>query len=216
MPEHWWIKTFWIIVMTGFLAFINACSKTPQHSALPSGTSVLAFGDSVTFGTGAAPHESYPTRLTARSGWKIHNAGIPGDTADYARARIAEAMEESQPKLVIIEIGGNDFLRQRAEAAVKEDIRAMIRAVRQYGATPVLVAVPRLSTLPPLAKLGDSPIYAELATEEKVLLVENVFSDILSDNRLKTDPIHPNGRGYQKLADGIAAALVKSGLLAKP
>jgi len=67
-----------------------------------------------------------------------------------------------------------------------------------------------------LAKPGDSPIYAELANEEGVLLVEQVFSDILSDNRLKTDPIHPNGAGYQKLADGIAETLVKSGLLAKP
>lgn len=37
-----------------------------------------------------------------------------------------------------------------------------------------------------------------------------------SDNRLKTDPIHSNGAGYQKLADGIAEALIKFGLLAKP
>ncbi len=67
-----------------------------------------------------------------------------------------------------------------------------------------------------LSRPGDSPIYAELANEEGVLLVEGVFSDILSDNRLKTDPIHPNAAGYLQLADGIAKTLVKSGLLAKP
>ncbi|OQA33813.1 MAG: Acyl-CoA thioesterase I precursor [Betaproteobacteria bacterium ADurb.Bin341] len=202
--------------MSCVLVPMAGCGKTPQHSALPSGTSVLAFGNSVTYGTGAQSNENYPLKLAARTGWKIHNAGIPGDTADLAKSRIADAIEESKPALVIVEIGGNDFLRQRPEAEVKEDIRAILKSVRQSGAIPVLVAVPRLSMLAVLAKPGDSPIYAELANEEGVLLVEQVFSDILSNNRLKTDPIHPNGAGYQKLADGIAETLVKSGLLAKP
>ena len=197
-------------------AHLPACSGTPQHAPLPPGTSVLAFGDSVTYGTGAAPSENYPLKLAARTGWNIHNAGIPGDTADLAKLRITEAIEASKPALVIVEIGGNDFLRQRPESAVKEDIRAILKAVRQSGALPVLVAVPRLSMLAVLSRPGDSPIYAELANEEGVLLVEGVFSDILSDNRLKTDPIHPNAAGYLQLADGIAKTLVKSGLLAKP
>ena len=199
-----------------FMSFVFGCGKAPQYSALPAGTSVLAFGDSVTFGTGAAPHENYPIKLAARTGWKIHNAGIPGDTADLARLRIADAIEESQPKLVIVEIGGNDFLRQRPESAVKEDIRAILKTVRQAGITPVLVSVPKFSAIGAITSLQDSPIYAELAAEEKVLLVDEVFSDILSKPRLKTDPIHPNGAGYQKLADGIAETLIDSGLLAKP
>lgn len=204
------------ILMAFVCAYLAACSGTPQYAPLPPGTSVLAFGNSVTYGTGAAPHDNYPLKLAARTGWAIHNAGIPGDTADRAQSRIAAAIEESKPALVIVEIGGNDFLRQRPESAVKEDIRAILKTVRQSGALPVLVAVPRLSMLAALSRPGDSPIYAELAAEEQVLLVEDVFSDVLSDNRLKTDPIHPNGAGYQKLADGIAEALVQSGLLAKP
>lgn len=204
---------FGAIFMTMVLTQIAGCKRAPEYSALPVGTSVLAFGDSVTYGTGAAPHENYPLKLAALSGWKIHNAGIPGDTADLAKTRIADAIEESQPKLVIVEIGGNDFLRQRPELAVKEDIRSILASVRKSGATPVLVAVPKFSLLTAVSHLKDSPIYAELASEEKVLLIDKVFSDILSDARLKTDPIHPNGAGYQKMAEGIANALVKSGLL---
>lgn len=204
------------ILIMSFVLLSAGCGKSPSsHSALPPGASVLAFGDSVTYGTGAAPNENYPLQLAQLSGWKIHNAGIPGDTADAAKSRIEAAIEESKPALVIVEIGGNDFLRQRPESAVKEDIRAILKAVRQSGATPVLVAVPKFSVLTPVSRLQDSPIYAELAAEEKVLLIDMVFADILSDSRLKTDPIHPNGAGYRKLADGIAEALIKSGLLAK-
>lgn len=205
-----------ILLAILFASLLAACGGSPKLAPLPPGTSVLAFGDSVTFGTGAGPGEDYPRQLATISGWNISNAGIPGETADAAKTRIGAALEESKPALVLIEIGGNDFLRRRPEAAVKEDIRAIIVAVRQAGATPVLIAVPRAGLLGAVAgKLDDSDIYSELAKEERVPLVRSVFSDVLSDSALRSDPIHPNASGYRKLAEGIAAALVKTGLLVK-
>jgi acyl-CoA hydrolase len=115
-----------------------------------------------------------------------------------------------------VELGGNDFLRRRSDSAIKEDLRFILSAVRQSGAVPVLVSVPRFSVLGvAVGALPDSEIYAELAKEEKVPLVKRVFADVLSDPALKSDQIHPNAEGYRKLAEGVSKALVKEGLLAR-
>jgi acyl-CoA thioesterase-1 len=206
------VNLLFAVLMSLLLA---ACrSEMPKHAPLPAGTVVLAFGDSVTFGTGATTGEDYPTRLAARSGWKVVNGGVPGDTAAAARSRIDALLQENKPALVIVELGGNDFLRRRAEGQVKEDLRAIVRTVKGAGAIPVLVSVPELSL--GVLGLSDSPIYAALAEEEKIWLVNKVFSEVLSSEALRSDRIHPNGQGYQALADGIARSLAKAGLLTGP
>jgi len=200
----------------GCLAFallLAACGETTKLSAIPPGSKVLAFGDSVTFGTGAAPGEDWPSRLAAMTRWSVINAGIPGDTAEAARDRIEALLEEHQPALVIIEIGGNDFLRRRPPSAVKEDLRHIVGAAKGARAVVVLVAVPEPSLLGVVArKPSDSPIYEELGEEEKVPVIGDVFSDILSRAELRADAIHPNARGYQKMAEGFFEQLKDVGL----
>lgn len=192
---------------------LNACGKSKKLPFIPAGKAVLAFGDSVTFGTGATPGEDWPTLLARQTGWLIENAGIPGDTAEAGKRRFASLLELHKPTLVIIEIGGNDFLRRRAPKAVKEDLRSMIHAARQEGAQVVLIAVPELSLLGALTRApADSPIYEELGDEEKIPVIGQVFSEILSHPELCADQIHPNAKGYQHMAEGFYKALVKIGL----
>lgn len=192
---------------------LAACGKQQRLTVIPPGSRVLAFGDSVTYGTGASPGEDWPTLLAQRTGWQIANAGIPGDTAEAAKTRLPAALGEHAPALVIIELGGNDFLRRRSDKAVKEDLRQMIEMVRRAGAQAVLVAVPEFSLLGVVARRpSDSPIYRELGKEEQVPVIEDVFSDILGRPELCADQIHPNAQGYQAMAAGIHAALQKTGL----
>lgn len=199
------------------ILLLAGCHDAPRLAALPAGSQVLAFGNSITFGSGAGPGEDYPSRLAASSGWEVHNAGVPGDTAENAGQRIRQVLAETRPVLVIVEIGGNDFLRRRPEAAVKEDLRALITTIRAAGVQVVLVAVPKLSLIGAVTgKLPDAAIYAELASEQKLPLVDSVLASILSDPALKADPIHPNATGYRKLAEGIADRLIRAGLLNKP
>ncbi len=198
------------------LALSLACSRTPEFAPLPRGSAVLALGDSVTYGVGAGSGEDYPTRLAEISGWSIQNHGVSGDTSSGARARLEDALAETNPKLVIVEIGGNDFLRRQPTGSVKENIRAILRRVKTAGIPAVLVAVPAFSPLgAAVGRLPDADLYAELAKEEKVPLVPAVFARVLSDPTLKADTIHPNAAGYRQLAEGIAAELTKTGLLAK-
>jgi acyl-CoA thioesterase I len=195
------------------LLVISACSRTPKLSPVPTGSVVVAFGDSVTYGTGASGGEDWPTLLAGMTGWRVVNAGIPGDTAELGKGRIKPLLEEHKPAMVIVEIGGNDFLRARSQKLVKEDIRQIIGAIRQSGATVVLVAVPEFSVLSAVAQRpSDAAIYTELSKEEKIPIIADVFSNTLAQSELRADTIHPNAKGYRHMATGILADLEKKGL----
>lgn len=197
-------------------AVLGGCGKKSKLPAIAPGKTVLAFGDSVTFGTGAASGEDWPTLLAGRTGWQIVNAGIPGDTAEAGKGRLQALLDEHRPALVIVEIGGNDFLRRRSPKAVKDDLRSIVQTARRAGAQVVLVAVPELSLLGVVARRpADSPIYRELGEEEQVPVIADVFAQILGRPELCADQIHPNARGYREMADGIEAALNTLGLDAR-
>lgn len=204
--QHW--------LLLALLVFVAGCGEDSRYPALPPGSVVLAFGDSVTRGTGANRGEDFPALLASHSGWQVVNAGVPGDTAAAAKERIGDLLRQHNPVMVIVELGGNDFLRKRPDDQVEADLRQILRAVQDHGAIAVLVAVPRLSLLrASVGALKDAPLYARLAEEEGVLLVPDVFSDVLSQDSLRADTIHPNKAGYEVFAEELAAALRRAGLL---
>jgi acyl-CoA thioesterase I len=195
---------------------LAGCKPEPRPATLPPGNLVLALGDSITFGTGAAAGQDWPQGLAGLTGWQIVNAGIPGDTAQDARSRLGALLDEHRPALVIVELGGNDFLRRRPPAAVKDDLRDLVRQAKASGAAVVLMAVPELSLLAAVAsRLSDAPLYADLAEEEGVVLVSDVISKVLSDKALKADAIHPNAQGYRQLAHDLHRQLQQRGLAAQ-
>lgn len=202
----------WIIVMI-ILAVTGCGKKTLKHDVLPHDATVLAFGDSVTYGYGASKGADYPTQLAALTGWKVINAGVSGERANQAKQRIADTLQTYQPKLVIVEIGGNDFLQRRSEKEIKEDIRSIIETIKEQNIPVVLVGVPNLSLMAVIAnRPSDATLYEELAEEENITLIPDVFSNVLRDASLKSDQIHPNAKGYKQLAEGIAERLKEVGL----
>ncbi|HET7765340.1 MAG TPA: GDSL-type esterase/lipase family protein [Burkholderiales bacterium] len=189
------------------LALLAACGGgQPRLARLAPDAVVLAFGDSLTSGTGANPGESYPARLEALIGRKVVSSGVPGETSAEGLARLAGVIEESKPQLVILCEGGNDFLRKLGEAQAAENLRAMIRVVKTHGAQVVLIAVPKPGLLPSPAEF-----YASVAKEFAVPNEESALRKILTDNALKSDLVHPNAAGYARLAEAVAALLRKSG-----
>ena len=86
-----------------------ACGKSKKLPAIPAGKTVLAFGDSVTYGTGADRGEDWPSLLAGLTGWQVVNAGVSGDTAAAGTARIQALLDEHKPKLVISKSGETIF-----------------------------------------------------------------------------------------------------------
>jgi acyl-CoA hydrolase len=213
LPATHSIQRRTLLAMGFAVSLLAGCGKSAKLSAIPPGKTVLAFGDSVTFGTGAASGEDWPSLLALKTGWKVVNAGVSGDTAENGKGRIQALLTAYNPALVVIEIGGNDFLRRKPSKRVKEDIRVIIQTVLRFGAQAALVSVPELSLLGVLAgRPSDSDIYEELAREEGVPFVPDVFSDTLARPELRADKIHPNALGYEYMATGIYTRLQKVGL----
>jgi len=169
---------------------------------------VLAFGDSLTFGTGAAATESYPAILERSIGRKVVNAGVPGETSSQGLERLPEVLDEVKPKLLVLCHGGNDFLRRLDEQAAAANVRAMIALARQRGVAVVLVATPKPG-LPPAVPA----FYGEIATELRVPFEEGVIRTVLLNNGLKSDMVHPNGAGYARIAAAVEAVLKKAGAI---
>lgn len=204
-------------LLLGLLAagVLGACGRKAKLAAVPPGASVLALGDSITWGTGATPDTSYPAELARLTGWQVVNAGVPGDTSAGALARLPALLQEHAPQLVLVSIGGNDFLRRLPLA----DTRANIRAICQQaaaGAQVLLVAIPQPSALAAVARsLGDHPLYEELADELRLPLHAGGWAKVLGDPALRSDAIHANAQGYAQFARGLAQTLQEVGLAAR-
>ena len=193
---------------------LAACGrKSPQYAAIPAGSTVLALGDSLTFGTGAAAEAAYPARLAELTGWSLVNGGVPGNTSAQARERLAALLAEHAPKAVLVSIGGNDFLRQLPEAETRANITVMLDEIRAAGAQPVLIAVPRPAVMAALlGSLDDHPLYEALAEERRVPLFAAGWAKVLSDPRLKADQIHANAAGYERFARELHGYLRETGI----
>lgn len=188
--------------------FLGSCHKPPKLPPLPADAVVLAFGDSITFGTGATPAESYPTELEQMIGRRVVNAGVPGETTAEGKERLAAVLDEHRPALMLLCLGGNDFLRQQDEARTAENLRGMVLLARQRGVGVVLIAVPKLGFGLQVPKL-----YREIAREFDLPLEGKALPEILSTNSLKSDPIHPNAAGYRTLATAMAQLLADAGAI---
>lgn len=197
-------------------ALLAGCGKKlPQGRLVTRGATVLALGDSITFGTGAGPDSSYPSVLAHLSGWNVVNGGVPGNTSEQALHRLPALLAAYSPQLVLVSIGGNDFLRRLPQTQTRANIAQICQQSVQRGAQVVLLAVPQLSLMAAVAHaLSDHPMYADLASELHLPLHENGWSDVLTKPELRADAIHANALGYAQFAEGLAQTLRKAGLLA--
>lgn len=194
------------------LCGLSACSK--PESALPAQTTVLILGDSLTQGVGAsAPEHAYPALLRQQTGWNIVNGGISGNTSAQALARLPALLQQYQPKLVIISIGGNDFLQRRSNSDTRANIQQSIRLSQQSGAQVLLVAVPELTLAAAVGHPNDHAMYAALAKEEQVYLLEDAWSDVLADETLRADAVHANDAGYQVFTKQLRQRIEQIGWL---
>ena len=186
----------------------SGCGSKVKLDKLDSSAVVLAFGDSLTFGTGATPAESYPAALERAIGRKVVNAGVPGETSAQGLERLPEVMDEVKPKLLILCHGGNDFLRRLDDGAAASNVRAMIQLARSRNVAVVLLATPKPG-LPP----SIPAFYGEIAKELRIPYEEGVIRTVLLDNNLKSDMVHPNGTGYAQIATAVEKLLRKSGAI---
>jgi acyl-CoA thioesterase-1 len=186
----------------------SGCSTKPQLPALAADATILAFGDSLTFGTGAGESESYPAVLSRLTGRKVVNAGVPGEVSALGVQRLTELLDRERPALLILCHGANDLLRRQDQQQMADNLRTMIRTARERGVSVMLVAVPF-----PDFSLKPPRLYDTIGGEFGIPVERTTLRQILKKGSLKSDYIHPNAAGYRLMAEALAQQLKTSGAL---
>jgi acyl-CoA thioesterase-1 len=174
----------------------------PIVNAQPRGSAIIAFGDSLTAGTGAGDGNDYPTVLGRLLGVEVLNRGVPGDTTADAIKRLERDVLGEDPRIVIVCLGGNDGLQRLPMEATFENLRQIIQAIQREGALVVLVGVRSVSLAD---RYGGH--FERLARDTGCVFVSDILAGILNDPSKKSDQIHPNDAGYRLMAERIAAAV---------
>jgi len=188
-------------------AVLTACGEAvPALPRLAPGDVVLAFGDSLTYGTGAPSGDSYPEVLSTLIGREVVAAGVPGEQTAAGLARLDGVLDIYQPTIMLLCLGGNDMLRKADASIIEANLRRIIDNARNRGVAVVLIGVPK-----PALFGGTAEFYERIAEDLGLPFEGQILNDILKNNAYKSDPIHPNARGYRLLAEALADLLRRAG-----
>ncbi len=186
------------------------CSCGSSHTLQPLATDavILAFGDSLTYGTGTDRSLSYPTVLASMTGMTVVNEGVPGEVSSKGMARLPTVLDTHKPDLLVLIHGGNDMLRRTGMQQAKHNLRAMITLARSRGIDVVMLGVPKPGLI-----LSAADFYEEIAEETGTPIDNDAIADILQYPANKSDAVHPNADGYRMLAEAVYDLLSDNGAI---
>lgn len=189
-----------VVGLVGYWLFRGE-STYPITNAHPTGKTIIAFGDSLTEGKGADKELAYPAILSKKTGVPILNMGVSGDTVEDGLKRLKRDVLNHDPKIVLLGLGANDFLRKNNKNATFDNLRQIIEAIQQTGALVILISID--------FPLGGSwtKRYRELAVATGCPQVPDQLSGIFGHRELMSDEVHPNAKGYAIMADKIEPVL---------
>jgi len=183
---------------------MNVTTLTPLNQQHP----ILAFGDSLTFGYGAPPEQSYPFLLSHLINQQIINAGINGELSKDGLLRLELLLDKHAPQLLLLCHGANDILQNACRTTMMNNIDNMVKMAHKRGIDVVLIAVPDVND-----QLSNVVEYQQIATQNNILLADNLLAELLKQPALHSDIIHPNNLGYGFIAESIATLLKANGAL---
>jgi lysophospholipase L1-like esterase len=191
----------YFIFLAGIALVIASLRKEPVHQTPPLSASdtILAVGDSLTYGYGAPENKSYPSLLSQMTSLTVVNAGQNGELSHEGLQRLPALLKRHHPALTIICYGGNDILQKRSMSQLKKNLKKMIELCHAEGSEVLLISVPNMT----LFGLEPLELYEEVSHETDTPLLSGVLASILEDPSLKSDQVHPNAKGYKVLAEKV-------------
>eukprot|EP00048_Salpingoeca_helianthica_P024195 m.30454 g.30454 ORF g.30454 m.30454 type:complete len:198 (-) comp9244_c0_seq1:299-892(-) len=182
------------------------------HAHLPP---ILCIGDSLTAGYGVPAHANFPSALSKYLGGRnVVNAGVNGDTSAGCAVRLPDLITRHKPSLVLVNVGGNDFMRGVPLEETRAHLTRMAKAARTANIPLIFIAEPAVDIVAALqGRLYDHPIYAQVARETQCGLYAGGWCAIHSRPELLIDPIHANSQGYALFAERLARWLTKENLV---
>jgi len=181
-----------------FLIFLSAACQPRIANVHSTGETIVCFGDSLTQGVGASQEHDYPSLLAQMLQMPTINAGVGGNTTRDALERLDRDVLQKNPRLVIVEFCGNDFLQKIPVAETIQNLDEIVRRIQEAKAMVVLVHLRAGFFVDEYLK-G----FERIARKRQTLLIKNILKGILGTPRLKSDQLHPNDDGYAIMAQRI-------------
>ncbi len=173
------------------LLFVALALPFNAHAA----KNILVFGDSLSAGYGLAIEKSWVNLLQqelqrTQSGFSVVNASISGETTTGGRQRIAKALKQHHPSIVIVELGANDGLRGAPIKDIEANLGYIIDQSQRFGAKVLLVGM----KLPP--NYGEpyitefANVYPRVAKKHHILVLPFLLEGVAAD-QFQADNLHP-------------------------
>jgi len=187
------------LVLLAWTILLAGCSSQPNVANLDSrGTTIVCFGNSLTQGEGASMGHEYPSLLASALGREVINAGVGGNTTRDALQRLDADVLSHNPRLVIVEFGGNDFLQHLPREEIFRNLDTIVERIQAQGAMVVLLGV-----RPGLFGDATRSDYRRIAKSRRAVFVPDILEGIFTEPRFKSDEIHPNDLGYARIAERV-------------
>lgn len=191
-----------VLIIGGLLFYFFHGNKSQDITNYPSsGKTIVAFGDSLIFGLGSTKGNDLVSLLSNMIDEPIINFGRSGDTTSDGLERI-DSVLSYDPKIVIVLLGGNDYLRRIPKETTFKNLEEIIKKIQDEGAVVVLLGVQG-------GVIGDpyKKEFNDLAEKMHTAYVSNVLEGIIGHRNLMADQIHPNDAGYQLIAEKVFPVL---------
>jgi lysophospholipase L1-like esterase len=193
------------VIFLGFGTAIFIFFKPSKITNYPSsGTSIVMFGDSLTYGTGATVGKSLPELLSVMIKEHIVNMGVRGQTSAEGLARVDKVLGHD-PKVVLVLFGGNDYLQEIPVEETFKNIESMVTTLQEYGAVVVLLGIQGGILFDPYKEE-----FKKIAKRRGAFYISNILENIIGEEDLMSDEVHPNDKGYALIAKRIYPILKKA------
>ena len=193
-----------VIIFLYTIILFHGCTSNISKPDLKN-KNIICFGNSITEGVGSDVGEDFPSLLAKKLNRPVMNAGKGGDTTRSALERLKADVLEKNPGLVIVELGGNDYLQKIPREETFKNLEKIITDIQQEDAVVVLAAV-KIGVLFDEYYSG----FKTVAQKKKILLIPDIMQDVFINPKFKSDSIHPNAAGYQMIAEKIYRYIVPS------
>lgn len=198
-------KILTIIILIGFLGFgLYYFLRVEPITNYPSkGKDIIAFGDSLVVGVGSTPGNDFVSLLSKKIGQPIINLGNSGDTTADGLLRVHQ-IDKYNPKIVIILLGGNDYLKKIPIEETHKNLASLIENIQARGAVVLLLGVKG-------SVLGDNfeKEFDDLKDTYHTAFVSNVLNGLIGKPEYMSDYVHPNDKGYGVIADRVYPVIRK-------
>ncbi len=191
---------YFILAIAAIVAVFLLWPKNKPEMVWDKNLKIVAFGDSLVQGVGSSQGNDFVSLLSKKIGLNIINAGISGNTTQNGLARLEKDVIEQKPDVVIVLLGGNDAIRQIPESQTFGNLEKIILQIKNSGAKVLLLGV--RGGVAFMGKNYNSE-FKKLAKKTNVVLVPDVLDGLFGNKDLMSDGIHPNDKGYEKIAEKV-------------